>query len=109
MAKTGKQVISDRLYDRGVAQLATKSQCEYVVEEVINIIYRALLSGETVNLPPIGIFSVKNMAARNGRNPKTGDAVAIPARRKVSFKQGERMKISLEKVDQGESVDSITY
>lgn len=109
MSKIGKQEISNRLYDRGIAGITKKYQADYVVEEVLNIIYRGLLAGESINLPPIGILRTKMKKERNGRNPKTGEAVFIPAHRKVCFAQGEKMKVSIEKVDKGESIDSLTY
>ena len=102
-------MIAEALYDRGVSGITTKSQATFVVEEVLNLIYRALLEGKEINIPSIGILKTKAVKERNARNPKTGVAVVVPAHRKVCFKQGERMKESLKKVDSGTPVDAVTF
>ena len=42
--------------------------------------------------PGFGTFVVKSRAARTGRNPRTGEAIAIPASRVPSFKAGKALK-----------------
>lgn len=109
MSKYNKGMISAALYDRCISGITTKIQAETVVEEVLNLIYRALLEGKEVNIPAIGILRTKMTKDRNARNPKTGEAVFVPAHRKVCFQQSERMKDSIKKVDSGTSIDAITY
>lgn len=43
-------------------------------------------AGDAVNLPGFGKFEMKERAARTGRNPGTGEAVQIPASRRLTFK-----------------------
>ena len=55
------------------------------VDVVLGEIGHALEHGEDVRLSGFGTFRVKERAARAGRNPRTGEAIEIPARRAVSF------------------------
>ena len=50
---------------------------------------------EKVSLVGFGTFSVKTRASRSGRNPKTGEAITIPASRSVNFKAGKALKNSV--------------
>lgn len=52
------------------------------VEQIV----AALSRGETVNAPGLGKFSVVDKAAYTGRNPATGAPIAVPAKKKISFK-----------------------
>jgi DNA-binding protein HU-beta len=56
----------------------------------------ALKRGERVVLPGIGTFQVKQRAARMGRNPKTGEAIQIPAKKVVQFKPAGPLLSKLE-------------
>ncbi len=60
-----------------------------------SIIAYYLSEGEDVSLPGIGKFTVKETAARKGRNPATGEAIEIPAGRKVVFKPSKSLKDAL--------------
>ena len=52
----------------------------------------ALQKGDTVALSGFGTFVVKARAARTGRNPRTGEAIEIPASKVPSFKAGKALK-----------------
>ena len=52
----------------------------------------ALKSGEKVALIGFGTFSVSPRAARTGKNPQTGEAIAIPASNAAKFKAGQQLK-----------------
>ena len=52
----------------------------------------ALKKGERVTLVGFGSFDVRKRAARKGRNPQTGKALNIPARRVVRFRVGAELK-----------------
>jgi len=56
-----------------------------LVESVIGAVEQILKTGETVKIPLFGSFSVRAKRARMGRNPKTGEAAEIRARRVVTF------------------------
>ena len=70
----------------------TKVQSEEVVDSIIGAIISALKSGEEVSIAGLGIFSVKDRAARMGRNPKTGEAVQILASRAPKFRAAKAFK-----------------
>ena len=62
---------------------------ERLVSTVFNEITEALARGDRVELRGFGTFSVKHRDARNGRNPRTGDQVAVPAKCVPFFKVGK--------------------
>lgn len=69
-----------------------KSQAQQVLEDVFDAVTEALARGEKIDLRGFGTFSVRNSEARSGRNPRTGDAIAIPARRVPGFRPGKELK-----------------
>lgn len=73
------------------AQL-TKKDAAAAVDAVLDVIAEALASGDDVKVTGFGGFEVKERAAREGRNPKTGEKVAIPASKYVSFSAGSTLK-----------------
>jgi len=69
----------------------TKSDIERVLDAFVEIVTESLTHGERVVLVGFGSFTVKDKAAREGRNPKTGEVVEIEARRVVKFKPGSEL------------------
>ncbi|PYE83998.1 integration host factor subunit alpha [Pseudoroseicyclus aestuarii] len=63
-----------------------------LVESVLGHISDALVRGETVKISSFGTFSVRDKAARIGRNPKTGEEVPIHPRRVLTFRSSHLMK-----------------
>ena len=70
----------------------TKADATKAVEAVVDSITRALQKGEQVSVVGFGSFAVKSRAARQGRNPKTGETIHIPASRVPGFKAGKALK-----------------
>jgi DNA-binding protein HU-beta len=70
----------------------TNTQAEAAVETILTTIKEALQRGESVSLRGVGTFAVRTKRARMGRNPRTGAAAEIPARRVVAFKAGKLFK-----------------
>ena len=70
----------------------SKATAGRVVEAVFDSLTGALANGESVSLVGFGTFSVKNRAARTGRNPQTGASIQIAASRVPSFKAGKGLK-----------------
>ena len=68
-----------------------------IVESTINNITSALSRGEKVQFSGFGTFEPKKRAARTGRNPHTGEKVAIPARVMPVFTAGKYLKNSVSK------------
>ena len=65
---------------------------ERVVTCAFDAIAAALAGGEKVQLAGFGAFETKEREARTGRNPKTGEAIEIPASRTPVFKAGKGLK-----------------
>jgi integration host factor subunit beta len=70
----------------------TKKDAEQLVEVVFESIIGALNKGDKIELRGFGSFRVRERDARKGRNPKTGAAVSIPAKRVAYFKPGKELK-----------------
>ena len=70
----------------------TTAQAEEAVEAILATIKEELRQGESVILRRFGTFEVRAKRARVGRNPRTGAAAAIAARRVVRFTAGQSLK-----------------
>jgi integration host factor subunit alpha len=64
----------------------TKAQAREAVETILNLLKASLENGEDVLLSGFGKFNVKAKSARKGRNPQTGKALMLAARKVVTFK-----------------------
>jgi DNA-binding protein HU-beta len=72
-----------------------KSDAARAVEAVLGTITETLQRGDQVALAGFGTFVAKVRAARTGRNPRTGEAIAIPAAKAPAFKAGKGLKDAL--------------
>ena len=72
-----------------------KADREAVLKSCGNVMAAELLGGGHVPLPGIGRLITKQRAARQGRNPRTGAAVTIPASRVVLLRVGKDLKAAL--------------
>ena len=70
----------------------TKADTTKTLTGIIDTISETLTSGEKVTFVGFGTFGVNDLAARKGRNPQTGKAIDIPARKKPAFKAGKQLK-----------------
>ena len=70
----------------------TKKQSSQVVDCVLSAIKEALANGDKVSLIGFGTFSVKERAAREGRNPRTGKKIKIPKKNVPTFRPGKALK-----------------
>ena len=77
-----------------VAQNAklTKKDAEAAVNAMTAAIADALKAGDKVQLVGFGTFEVKTRAARTGRNPQTGETIAIAASKNPTFSAGKALK-----------------
>jgi integration host factor subunit alpha len=64
----------------------TRKESAEMMEEVFSIIKSTLEQGENLKISGFGSFVVKQKNDRKGRNPQTGEAIILPARRVVTFK-----------------------
>lgn len=70
----------------------TKKQTEAIVNILFTCITDALKEGDKVELRGFGSFRTRSRNAREGRNPKTGDAVQIPSKKVPFFKAGKELR-----------------
>lgn len=70
----------------------SKRQALRIVERMLAECKGALEHGDRVALPPFGTFVVRSRKGREGRNPKTGAAISIPARKAVAFVPAKSLK-----------------
>ena len=70
----------------------TKKDVDAVISATVKAISDALKAGDKVQLIGFGNFEVKDVAAREGRNPKTGETIEIAACKKPSFSASKALK-----------------
>jgi integration host factor subunit beta len=69
-----------------------RKEVEALVDVIFDAITDTLLKGDRVEIRGFGSFKVKQREARVGRNPRTGEAVQIPAKRVPLFKVGKKLQ-----------------
>lgn len=74
-----------------------RNECSDLLESMLEHVAVALEKGELVKLARFGNFAVREKRPRMGRNPKTGIAAAISARRVVSFKPSQLLRGRVER------------
>lgn len=70
----------------------TKTSSEQAVEKIIDTIISSLKKEEEVSIAGLGIFTVKQRAARQARNPRTGETISVPAMKVPKFKASKHLK-----------------
>lgn len=73
----------------------TKKDAEKALAAFVESVGDALKAGEKVQLVGFGTFEVRERAAREGKNPQTGEKISIPASKVPAFKAGQALKDSL--------------
>lgn len=70
----------------------TKTQAEEIVDMIIDLITDTLKKGGEVSVAGLGIFSTKTRAARQARNPRTGEMVSVPSMKVPKFRAAKALK-----------------
>ena len=92
-----KAELAEILFERvGLNKREAKDMVEYFFEELS----LALERGESIKLSGFGSFELREKPSRPGRNPRTGEAVAITARRVTTFHAGSNLKLAIGKMDE---------
>jgi DNA-binding protein HU-beta len=73
----------------------SKKQISEVTHEMVEIIRETVLGGEKVAIANLGTFKQSIRQARNGRNPKTGEALQIPEKTGIKFSVAKKLKTDL--------------
>lgn len=85
-----KSELIDRLAE--IQQHLSHSDVELGVKSIIEQMSAALSNGERIEIRGFGSFSLHYRAPRMGRNPKTGEAVALPGKHVPHFKPGKALR-----------------
>lgn len=83
---------NDLVAEVSAAAGLSKTDAAKAVDSVFDSISGALGGGGEVRLVGFGTFSVSQRAATTGRNPRTGEAIKIPASKQPKFKAGKALK-----------------
>ena len=70
----------------------TKADADRALEAMFKVVKKTLKSGDSVSLVGFGTFVVRKRAAREARNPRTGETVQVPASMNPAFKPGKALK-----------------
>jgi DNA-binding protein HU-beta len=85
---TKSQLVAKLAEESGLSRKQTDDLLTSLTETVVKTVKR----GESVKMPGLGIFRLRKMKARVGRNPQTGEPINIPARKKVGFSVAKTFK-----------------
>ena len=88
---TKAQLVARLAADTGLSRAEARRVVDALFDPKKGLIARALASGESVRLPPLGTFSVSRRAERRGRNPRTGAAIRLPRFPSVRFQASSRL------------------
>jgi DNA-binding protein HU-beta len=85
----GKKDLVDHIAHKGHF---TKKSAETVLNAFMEAVTQGLAHGNSVRIIPFGSFEIRHRSARIGRNPRTGQAIKIAARKVPIFKPGKGLK-----------------
>ena len=81
-----------QLIDEVAKVTCSKKEAELVIGATLAAIQKALKKGDAVTLVGFGTFGISKRKARTGRNPQTGEAIKIAAKKVPVFKAGKSLK-----------------
>jgi len=70
----------------------TKKQTEIIINTIFESVKDALAKGDKIEIRGFGSFKIRSRKQREGRNPKTGSPVSVPAKKVPFFKAGKELK-----------------
>lgn len=85
---TKAQLVTKLAEEAGVS----RKQADETLNALVETVVKTVKKGENVKVPGLGIFRLRKMKARIGRNPQTGEPIKIPARKKVGFSVAKTFK-----------------
>jgi len=85
---TKAQLVAKLAEDGGMG----RKQADDLLNMFVDTVVKTVKKGESVKIPGLGIFRLRKMKARMGRNPQTGEPIKIPARKKVGFSVAKTFK-----------------
>ena len=95
---TKRGIIEELLTRR---QGSSQRESETIVNAMFDAMVTALARGERIEIRGFGSFGVKQRRAREGRNPRTGQPVAVEAKRIPFFRAGKELKVEVNDAAEG--------
>jgi len=98
----GMAEISNEVYlrvDQEGGPPLKKSGVHEINKAFFDIMLQALNAGEDISIPKFGKFKIIERAERNGRNPKTGESMRIPAKKAVRFRPANILRMTIAGID----------
>jgi len=83
-----------------------KREAKELVEHLFEDIRASLENGKNVKISGFGNFDLRDKAERPGRNPKTGEEIAVSARRVATFHAGQKLKARIEQATANKAQDN---
>ena len=87
---------NDLINEIAAAADITKTAAQQALAGLQEAIENGLATGDSVAIAGFGSFSIRERAARSGRNPQTGEQIDIPAKKVVKFKAGKNLTAAIE-------------
>jgi nucleoid DNA-binding protein len=104
MATTTKREIAERVAQQaGLPQVEVKQVIQMLFDEIV----KEVSSGNRLEFRDFGVFEVVVRKPRTGRNPRTGQKVAVPPKTVVTFKMGKVMKEKLARAHAGGTAPAV--
>lgn len=75
-----------------IAGIKTKTEADKIVRAIFETIVKIIVTGEEVRIAGFGVFKIRDRKEREGRNPRTGEKITIPAKRGVKFRASKDLK-----------------
>lgn len=88
---TKVEIIDHLAKNAAISKVAAKT----VLESFVDLCVREVKAGRSLRVSGLGIFSLKKAKARKGINPRTGEALKIPAKKRMSFKSSAQIQAIL--------------
>lgn len=106
MTSTKKDIVKEVAARTGFDISSVKN----IVQTMFDAMCEGLARDGNIEIRNFGIFKVKSTPARKARNPKTSEIITVPAKKHISFKPGQEMKMKINESEEnqgGESQPSI--
>ena len=91
--RMNRSELTDIVYERHGGM--SRKEASELVNLILRLIRQRLLDGEKVEITGFGSFRISRKRERRGRNPQTGERIAIPARRSLTFRASRLLKDDL--------------
>ena len=79
----------------GIYEQLRPTDVKEAIDRILDTLTEALAEDRRIEIRDFGSFEIRTRQARNGRNPKTGEPVWVPAQKNIHFRPGNRMRTQI--------------